>query len=258
VLAKQIETETTPVRLPAYEEVRNRIRQESSTTAPELVRRRNLAVRVGASERTADVPLDRELHRSRILGGRQPVVPRVEVQPTDSTPRSNSTPRRPVGAVERPSTPRVSSEDRRGRESGATRRTDEVDSSVPNVVTPRRESPRSDQPQPTRRPSVETRTPPRADTPSREVPTPRSDVQRPTPQPRRESPRPVERPRNDPPVRNDPPARPVERPRNDRPARNNPPARPVAPQRKADPPKQDRPAPRTDARPTRKPESLSQ
>lgn len=232
ILAKKGDSDSAPVRLPAYESVRPKLSKEVSSTPPKLIGRGNLGVRVGASERAVDVPLDRELHRSRILGDRQPIPP----PPAETTRPSEGNPRRPIGAVERPPVSRPQVEERKEK------RSDEVTKGVPRIGNqPRPDVPRNDQAPAYKLPPRESKTPPQTEAPRREPAAPRQETPRPEPPVRRDPPRQEEKPRNDPPSR-----------------RETPPARQDPPQRKQpDPPKQERPAPKNDAGPTRKREPIT-
>lgn len=85
--------------LPTYESVRNSRRiLEARRNLPEVVMRSNAAVRTGASDRVPDVPLDRDLRRSRIFGDRRPLT---RIEDRNPNPAGENPSRRPVGAVTR-------------------------------------------------------------------------------------------------------------------------------------------------------------
>ena len=229
ILKKIDAGDRTPVELPTYQAVRTKIARDISTTPPEVVRNRNFGVRVGASDRKIDVPLDQDLRRTRILGDRQPLPQPVErVVPAND----GAAPPRRTGAVTRDPMPR-----RDPQVSPVERRTD-----TPPVVTPKPDVPRREIP----RPSDDT---PRVDQmPRRDPPKPREDAPRrdPIKVPRQETPRPEPQPRRDPP-----------KPREDAPRKDPPRRESSPPERKSAPPKTERPAPKSSAGPSRKGEPIT-
>ena len=199
----------TPI-LPTYGDLNGKVAPEIKAVRPPMVRT-STDVRTGASVRNPDVPLDQELQKSRIFGGRPPLQINTNQGEIKTGGTIDSGPRK-TGAVERPPIQRDVEGNRPRQMPGS--------GDAPIYVPPTRQQddeqntpirvPRSDPPM-TR---DEPRNPP--------VRTPRYD-----PPPVRDDPPVRHQP---PPVRNDPP------PRNDPPVRNNPPPRNDPPPTKSDPP----------------------
>ena len=200
VLAKAPDAKQPAPMLPTYSDLNGKISQEIRVSRAPMARVRP-EVATGATVRKSDTPLDQELQKSRIFGGRPPLqinTSQGEIKPVpgDSGPRK-------TGAVERP----------------VIKSDDPVEAPIRQAPTRRQETTPGYSP-PTRQ---------RDDTPNPPVRVPRND-----PPTRRDEPRndpPVRQPRQDPPAtRSDPP------PRHDPPVRSAPPPRDDPPPTKSDPP----------------------
>jgi hypothetical protein len=202
ILSKDPTSDQAPV-LPTYGELNGRIGREIRTTTPPMVRA-NADVSTGASTRKPDEPLDQELRKSRIFGGRAPLQintgqgeVKVPVNSEDSSPRK-------TGAVERPIIKRDDSNDSPPIRYTPPPKKDDAPVYTPPskgddgpVYTPPKDPvrvPRNDPP-PVKR----------NDPPNEPIKAPRYD-----PPPKREDPPPRYDPptkRDDPPPRRDPPAK---------------------------------------------------
>ena len=200
VLAKAPDAKQPPPVLPTLSDLNGKISQEIRVARPPMARNRP-DVPTGATARKSDVPLDQELQKSRIFGGRPPLQintgqGEIRTVPGETGPRK-------TGAVERP--PVKSDEP--------------VETPIRPAPTRRQETPPVYSPPPSQR----------DETPNPPVRIPRND-----PPTRRDEPpndAPVRQPRYDPqPTRSEP------APRQDPPVRSAPPPRNDPPPTKSDPP----------------------
>ncbi|MEP6705062.1 MAG: DUF6600 domain-containing protein, partial [Acidobacteriota bacterium] len=189
----------SPPILPTYSDLNGKVSQEIRVFRPPMVRTR-ADVQTGATVRKTEAPLDQELQKSRIFGGRPPLQINTS-QGEIRTVNTTDVPRK-TGAIERP----------------VIKQEDPDETPVRRAPTRRQETPVNSPPT----------TKQRDETENEPVRVPRAD-----PPSRREEPRnePIRTPRYDPPTRNDPP--PV---RDSPPPRNYPPPTKSEPAPKSDPP----------------------
>ncbi len=200
VLSKVPDETQAPPSLPTYRDLNGKVSEEIRVVRPPMVR--TVEVKTGATPRQSDAPLDQELQKSRIQGGRPPLQTPIEIKaagPDEGGPRK-------TGAVDRPVVKRDD-----GNE--PVRQAPPQKQTVPSYTPPVK---RQDEP-------VRT---PRYNPPSRRE---------------EQSDEPVKAPRNDPPpTRSDPPPRNDPPPRSDPPPRNDPPpTRSDPPPSKSEPSKPD-------------------
>ena len=210
VLSKVPDVQSPPI-LPTYGDLNGKIAQEIRV-APSAVVKINSDVQTGATPRKSDAPLDQELQKSRIFGGRAPLQINT-VQGEIKTPVTSGDPGpRKTGAVERPIIKRDDSGDAPIRQ--APGRKEET----PIYSPPSKQSDET-QNEPIRVPRYDP-PPKRADPPDEPVRAPKYD-----PPPRRADPPPSydPPPRNDPPPRHDPP------PKSDPPPVKSEPSKPDSP-----------------------------
>ncbi|MEO8041338.1 MAG: DUF6600 domain-containing protein [Acidobacteriota bacterium] len=197
LLSKAPDDRQSPPILPTYTELDGKISPEIRTVRPPMVRTVADA-QTGATARKSDAPLDQELQKSRIFGGRAPL--RINTSQGEiKTVNSGDEPRK-MGAVERPV---IKGNDR-------------------DDTPPIRQAPTQKQETPVFSPPIRQRDEtqkapvrvPRYDPPPRDEPvkTPRYEP----PPPRNDPP-----PRHDPPTRNDPP------PKSDPPPTKSEPSKPA-------------------------------
>ena len=228
-LRKMKAGETSPPELPDVRTLRGRPDRDITAQPPQIVAKAPGPTRTGAGERRRDMPLDRELMKSRIFGNRPPIsdTPDVQARPggQDIQPRT--------GAVGRPAPPKrgiTATPIERDPAEVPTVRSAPPGGGQPRYIPPRRDPPTPKEDSPSAQPA------PRQVTPKPREVTPRFD-----PPPRRDPPAPKQdnpAPRSEPPPRRDPPAPKQEQPR------SNPP-----PRRESAPPKSD--APRSEPPPRR-------
>ncbi len=210
VLSKIPDDGQSPPILPTYTELEGKIGREVRSVRPPIVSTVS-EVKTGATVRKSDVPLDEELQKSRIFGGRPPLqinTSRGEIKPVSS---DESEPRK-TGAVERPVIKRDNGETPPIRQAPTQKQETPV-YSPPTKQSDEKQNepvraPRSDPP-----PQREPRRSEPIRTPKSEPPPPRND-----PPPRYDPPK-----RDDPPPRNDPP------PKSDPPPTKSEPSKPDAP-----------------------------
>lgn len=201
VLSSVPDTTQAPPLLPTLSDLNGKVSRDIRSVKAPLVRASS-DIQLGASPRTTGAPLDQQLQKSRIFGGREP----LQINTNQGEIRSIEEAPRKTGAVERP-----------------IKRADGGTPLIRQVPPPRQEVPADAPPV---KQQEETLGPIRST---------RSDPPR-----RRDEPReqPVRSPKYEaPPPRNDPPPRSDPRPRNDPPPRSDPPKSDPPP--KQDPPKSD-------------------
>ena len=195
----------SPPILPTYGDLNGNVSREIKAVRSPMLRTR-IDAQTGATARKPEVPLDQELQKSRIFGGRPPLQINTSQGEIKTINPGGNEPRK-TGAVERPDV----------REDGdqtpirqAPRQRPETPAYVPPTTRPRDDS------------QNETIRPPRVEPPAQREPRP-EPVRTPKYDP------PASRP-DPPPVRNSPP------PRNDPPPRSDPPPKSTPPATKSDPP----------------------
>lgn len=209
VLSKVPNEGETPPILPIYREIESKISREIRTEKPAAAKVGTRGL-TGASTRTPDEPLDRQLRTTRMLGNRPPLQNDPLPQPTGPTTTRSTEPRK-TGAVERTvrsSEPKQPVVETPGADPPVrtTTRSSEPKSYTPERSTPRpivtmpqqqprreeqprndpspRETPRYEPPprsEPTRRPDPsESKPPPRSDPPKQRDPAPKSEPSKPS------------------------------------------------------------------------------
>lgn len=198
LLSKAPDDRQSPPILPTYTDLNGKISRDIRAVRPPMVKPA-ADISTGATARRSDAPLDQELQKSRIFGGRPPLQINTG-QGEVKTVNSGDTPEpRKTGAVGRPIIKRDDGEapirqaPTERQETPVyvppTRRRDETPSAPVRV-------PRSDPPTDRQPPSEPIRKPRYEPPPTRSEPPPRND-----PPPTRSEPP----PRNDPPPKSDPP-----------------------------------------------------
>jgi hypothetical protein len=201
VLSKAPDDRQSPPILPTYGDLNGNVSKEIKAVRAPIVKPA-AEVRTGATVRRSDAPLDRELQKSRIFGGRPPLQINTSQGEIKAVAPGSKEPRK-TGAVERP------------------------------VIKP---DDRNDAPirqAPAQRPETPVYTPPTRQRDETQDAPVRVPVDRPVqPEPRSE---PIRRPRyeppptrNDPPPRHDPPTKSDPPPKSDPPTKSAP-AKPAAP-----------------------------
>jgi hypothetical protein len=203
LLSKAPDDRQSPPILPTYNDLDGKISRDIRTVRPPMIKTAT-DVQTGATIRKSDAPLDRELQKTRIFGGRPPLQINANQGEIKTVNPGDTIEPRKTGAVGRPV---IKSDD---------------------AETPIRQAP-------TERQDVPVFAPPtrqRDETPSAPVRVPKPDP----PTDRQPPSEPIRKPRYDPPpMRNEP------TPRYEPPVRNDPPPRHDPPVKSAPPPKSDPP-----------------
>jgi hypothetical protein len=220
------EVEGPPI-LPTYNDLNGKISAEIRSVRTPMLKARP-DVPTGATPRRSEAPLDRELQKTRIFGGRPPLQINTGQGEIKNAPVGGP---RKTGAVERPV---IKSDETPGTPIIQTP-LPKQDEPVRSVPTQKQDAPVRQFPKPRQDPPVysppvqktpdEPVRPPRYDPPPTKRDTPRDEPVRP---PRYEPPA----KRDDPPPRSDPPAK-----RDDPPPRSDPPKRSDPPPQKSEPSK---------------------
>lgn len=227
VLAKDPNAVDDRLILPTYKDLNGRVSREIRADKPPVVKVEPDA-RIGATARSNDNPLDKELRQRQIFGNRQPVETRtsseVKIPASDVVEQPET---RRTGAVKRPTVKPVNDDD-----AGEPPTRSEPQQTFPSRSTDRRARDKYDQ-SPVYNPPAQREEPSKSETrqPKREEPRydppPRQETPRYDPPPRRDEPRydpPTRReePKSEPPKQRDDPPPAKSEPRIDKPAESRP------------------------------------
>jgi len=200
MLSKAPDEGQGPPILPTYGDLNGKVSQEIRVVRPSMVRTPTV-VPTGVTTRKSDARLDQELQKSRILGGRPPLL---QVDPSSGSTKADpgeGGPRK-MGAVERP-VRQHRDDDNPVRQAPPQKQDSPVDTPPIKQADEPVRPPRYNTPQKREERDGPVRTPRYDPPPKREDPPPRYD-----PPPKREDPPPRYDPppkREDPPPRTDPP-----------------------------------------------------